>query len=124
MVRSLPTVLTPAISGVAVIAALTLGVDGASSGPAEAESQATTRTSVTMREAAAALPGVRLWYIDSGGSGVPVVFMHAATGSVRNWDNQISAFTDAGYRFIAFDRRGWGRYGHRSLGSPARHGGG
>jgi pimeloyl-ACP methyl ester carboxylesterase len=109
MVRVLPAVLTPALASVAAVAALTLGVDGTSSGPLDLASQATTRPSVTMREAAAALPGVRLWYIDSGGSGVPVVFMHAATGSVRNWEYQVNAFTDAGYRFIAFDRRGWGR---------------
>jgi pimeloyl-ACP methyl ester carboxylesterase len=61
------------------------------------------------REEHAALPGVRLWYSDSGGSGVPVVFMHAATGSSRVWEYQIPAFTQAGYRVIAFDRRGWGR---------------
>jgi pimeloyl-ACP methyl ester carboxylesterase len=47
--------------------------------------------------------------VDSGGSGVPVVFMHAATGSVRNWEHQVGPLTAAGYRFIAFDRRGWGR---------------
>jgi len=55
------------------------------------------------------LPGVRLWYKDSGGSGVPVVFLHSNTGSSQNWENQIPAFTGAGYRFIAYDRRGWGR---------------
>jgi len=38
-----------------------------------------------------------------------VVFLHAATGSSRVWENQIPAFTAAGYRYIAFDRRGWGR---------------
>jgi len=55
------------------------------------------------------LPGVRIWYVDSGGTGTPVVFLHAATGSVRAWDNQVKAFTSAGFRFIAYDRRGWGR---------------
>jgi pimeloyl-ACP methyl ester carboxylesterase len=60
-------------------------------------------------EAYADLPGVRLFYLDTGGSGVPVVFLHANTGSVRAWEHQIPAFTAAGYRFIAFDRRGWGR---------------
>jgi pimeloyl-ACP methyl ester carboxylesterase len=35
--------------------------------------------------------------------------MHAATGSSRVWDYQIPAFTAAGYRVIAYDRRGWGR---------------
>ena len=52
---------------------------------------------------------MRLFYTDTGGTGVPVVLMHAATGSVRAWEHQIPAFTKAGYRVIAFDRRGWGR---------------
>src|SRR5437667_11269359 len=63
----------------------------------------------TAREGYAELPGVRIWYKDTGGSGVPVVFMHAATGSSQVWEHQIPAFTAAGYRFIAYDRRGWGR---------------
>jgi pimeloyl-ACP methyl ester carboxylesterase len=54
-------------------------------------------------------PGAKLFYTDSGGSGVPIVLMHAATGSVRAWERQTPAFTRAGYRVIAFDRRGWGR---------------
>src|SRR5436190_799939 len=53
--------------------------------------------------------GVHLFYTDSGGSGVPVVLMHAATGSVRAWEHQTPAFVKAGYRVIVFDRRGWGR---------------
>lgn len=61
------------------------------------------------REGYADLPGVRIWYHDSGGSGVPVVFLHAGTGSSRVWEHQIPEFTAAGYRFIAYDRRGWGR---------------
>jgi pimeloyl-ACP methyl ester carboxylesterase len=55
------------------------------------------------------LPGARLFYRDTRGSGVPVVFLHANTGSSRVWEYQIPALTGAGYRFIAFDRRGWGR---------------
>ncbi|HYR84944.1 MAG TPA: alpha/beta hydrolase [Terriglobia bacterium] len=61
------------------------------------------------REGYAELPGVRIWYKDTGGRGIPVVFMHAATGSSRVWEYQIPPFTGAGYRFIAYDRRGWGR---------------
>jgi pimeloyl-ACP methyl ester carboxylesterase len=61
------------------------------------------------RETYAQLAGVRLWYTDTGGSGTPVVFMHAATGSSSVWEHQIPSFTAAGYRVIAFDRRGWGR---------------
>lgn len=57
----------------------------------------------------AEVPGARLYYIDTGGSGVPVVCMHAATGSSQSWEHQIPAFTAAGYRLIAFDRRGRGR---------------
>jgi pimeloyl-ACP methyl ester carboxylesterase len=60
-------------------------------------------------EAYVELPGARIFYIDTGGSGVPVVFLHAATGSSRVWEYQIPAFTAAGYRVVAFDRRGWGR---------------
>jgi pimeloyl-ACP methyl ester carboxylesterase len=60
------------------------------------------------REAYADLPGVRLCYRDTGGTGVPVVLLHAATGSSRVWEYQIPAFTAAGYRVIAFDRRGFG----------------
>ena len=54
-------------------------------------------------------PGVHLWYIDSGGDGVPVVFMHAASGTCESWAPQLPAFTSAGYRCITYDRRGWGR---------------
>src|SRR5580692_767448 len=62
-----------------------------------------------MHEAQAELPGARIFYIDTGGSGVPVVFLHAATGSSRVWEYQIPAFTARGYRVIAYDRRGFGR---------------
>jgi pimeloyl-ACP methyl ester carboxylesterase len=55
------------------------------------------------------LPGVDLWYTDSGGDGVPVVLMHAASGTCESWVYQLPALTAAGYRCIAPDRRGWGR---------------
>jgi pimeloyl-ACP methyl ester carboxylesterase len=57
----------------------------------------------------ASLPGRRLWYADSGGSGTPVVLMHAASGSSLMWERQIPALRAAGYRCIAYDRIGWGR---------------
>jgi len=56
-----------------------------------------------------ALHGAKIFFRDSGAPGVPVVFLHANTGSSRVWEYQIPAFVSAGYRFIAFDRRGWGR---------------
>jgi pimeloyl-ACP methyl ester carboxylesterase len=71
----------------------------------------------TVHEGYADLPGVRLFYIDTGGSGTPLVLMHAATGSVRAWEHQVPAFTAAGYRVVSFDRRGWGRT-ESTAGSP------
>jgi pimeloyl-ACP methyl ester carboxylesterase len=55
------------------------------------------------------LPGVKLWFIDTGGAGVPIVLLHPNTGTVAIWEYQIAGFTQAGYRVIAFDRRGWGK---------------
>ncbi len=61
------------------------------------------------RGAHVTLPGVRLWYVDSGGEGIPIVLLHANTGTSEAWRNQINFFSLAGYRVIAFDRRGWGK---------------
>lgn len=55
------------------------------------------------------LTGVKLWFVDTGGSGIPIVLLHANTGTSAVWDNQIASFSRAGYRVIAFDRRGWGK---------------
>ena len=55
------------------------------------------------------LPGVDLWHEDTGGDGIPVIFLHAATGTTACWVHQFPAFTTAGYRCIAYDRRTWGR---------------
>jgi pimeloyl-ACP methyl ester carboxylesterase len=76
-------------------------------------------TAPAANEGYANLSGVRLWYTDTGGTGTPVVLMHAATGSSRVWEHQIPAFTKAGYRVIAFDRRGWGRTAVASDAPPA-----
>lgn len=55
------------------------------------------------------VPNARLWFADTGGPGVPVIFLHANTGSSRVWDYQRSAFVARGFRVIAYDRRGFGR---------------
>lgn len=47
----------------------------------------------------------KVLYRDSGGLGIPVVFLHAASGKSQMWVHQIPAFTAAGYRFIAIDWR-------------------
>ena len=54
------------------------------------------------------LPGVRVAYVDTGGAGEAVVLVHALAGTSRHWEYQIDAFADAGYRVVAYDRRGWG----------------
>jgi pimeloyl-ACP methyl ester carboxylesterase len=57
----------------------------------------------------AELPGVKLWFTDTGGAGVPIVLLHANTGTSESWEPQVMAFARQGYRVIAFDRRGWGK---------------
>ena len=61
------------------------------------------------REGFASVPGARLYYTDSGGTGTPIVLLHAATGSTSAWQYQTQPLATAGYRVIAYDRRGWGR---------------
>jgi pimeloyl-ACP methyl ester carboxylesterase len=63
----------------------------------------------------AELPGVKLWFTDSGGVGTPIVLLHANTGTSAVWASQVESFALAGYRVIAFDRRGWGK----SIANPA-----
>ena len=55
------------------------------------------------------IPGVDLWYEDTGGSGTPVVLLHAASGTCECWVHQLPTFTACGYRCISYDRRTWGR---------------
>jgi pimeloyl-ACP methyl ester carboxylesterase len=57
----------------------------------------------------AELPGVNLWFTDTGGDGVPIVLLHANTGTSAAWEPQVGAFARVGYRVIAFDRRGYGK---------------
>jgi len=55
------------------------------------------------------VPGARLWVEDSGGDGVPVVFMHPAAGTSASWVHQVETFITNGYRCITYDLRGWGQ---------------
>jgi non-heme chloroperoxidase len=52
--------------------------------------------------------GVSLHYTDSGGEGRPVVLVHGWPLSSASWSEQVPALTEAGYRVIAYDRRGFG----------------
>lgn len=46
---------------------------------------------------------------DSGGEGRPVILIHGWPLSGAAWQKQVPALTKAGYRVIAYDRRGFGR---------------
>jgi pimeloyl-ACP methyl ester carboxylesterase len=64
------------------------------------------------------VPGGRLWFEDSGGGGVAVVFAHPASASGAGWAHQLPAFTAAGLRCVTYDLRGW----RRSRPSPGQPG--
>ena len=95
--------------GVSILAITGSGVLTPFASSARASGQAPGVGVAPAREMYAELPGVRIWFSDSGGSGIPAVFLHAGSGSSQVWEHQIPTFTAAGYRFIAYDRRGWGR---------------
>lgn len=48
-------------------------------------------------------------YVKDWGSGRPVILLHGWPLSADSWDDQAMALADAGYRAIAYDRRGFGR---------------
>lgn len=47
-------------------------------------------------------------YYEDTGTGPPVVLIHGWPLSHRMWESQVTALSDAGYRCIAYDRRGFG----------------
>ena len=62
---------------------------------------------VPAKEDVAVIPGTRLSYWDTGGNGEAIVLLHPATGSARIWSYQQPVFARAGYRVIAYSRRGY-----------------
>lgn len=46
--------------------------------------------------------------LTDAGDGVPVIFLHAGVTDRRLWAEQVKAVSEAGYRAIAYDRRGFG----------------
>jgi pimeloyl-ACP methyl ester carboxylesterase len=57
------------------------------------------------KEGVADLGDTKLWWTDTGGAGVPVVFVHPASGSGLIWLYQRPAFVAAGYRVVTYSRR-------------------
>jgi non-heme chloroperoxidase len=60
-------------------------------------------------------PATELFYYDQG-EGQPVVLIHGWPLNHRMWESQINALTEAGYRCIAYDRRGFGESGRANQG--------
>jgi pimeloyl-ACP methyl ester carboxylesterase len=97
--------------GFLINAILALAASSISSVPASAAEDSHTGTY-------AELPGVKLWFTDTGGAGAPIVLLHSNTGTSAVWEGQITGFSQAGYRVIAFDRRGWGKSMANSASGP------
>jgi pimeloyl-ACP methyl ester carboxylesterase len=64
------------------------------------------------------VPGSRLWYWDTGGAGQPVILLHAGTQSAAGWLYQQPVLAGAGYRVIAYSRRGYYRSDAEDPGEP------
>lgn len=62
--------------------------------------------------------GAQLWYWDTGGHGPAVILLHAGTQSAAGWPYQQPVLAQAGYRVIAYSRRGY----FKSTGDPAQPG--
>ena len=58
---------------------------------------------------------IQLYYEDHG-SGQPVVLVHGYPLSGHSWERQERALLDAGYRTIAYDRRGFGQSSQPTVG--------
>ena len=123
---------TGAAIGVVVAGPAGVVVGGALGAVAGALGGAAAGTTVNPEESssAATVPadGVRLHIDDSGGSGRPVVLIHGWPLSAQAWAPQVSVLRAAGFRVVAYDRRGFGRsdkpesgYSYDSLADDLQH---
>lgn len=97
-----------AVAGpVGVLVGATLGAVAGAFGGAAAGATASPGDSSNSESAPA--DAVRLHIDDSGGSGRPVVLIHGWPLSAQAWEPQGAALRAAGYRVVAYDRRGFGR---------------
>lgn len=104
---------TGAAIGVAVAGPVGVLVDaslgaaaGALGGAAAGTSSAPAQPGMAAAEQA---DTVHLHIEDSGGSGRPVVLIHGWPLSAQAWAPQVAVLREAGYRVVAYDRRGFGR---------------
>jgi pimeloyl-ACP methyl ester carboxylesterase len=97
-----------AVAGpVGVLVGATLGAVAGALGGAAAGAAASTEDSNSVDTAPA--DSVHLHIDDSGGGGRPVVLIHGWPLSAQAWEPQVSVLQAAGYRVVAYDRRGFGR---------------
>lgn len=95
---------TGAVIGTAVAGPVGVVVGGAAGAVAGALGGAAAGGMVSPNES-----NVRLHVEDSGGDGRPVVLIHGWPLSARAWEPQMPVLRAAGYRVVAYDRRGFGR---------------
>lgn len=103
-----------AVAGMAMGAAIGIGVGGpvgvvvgASIG-AVAGALGGAAAGATAQSEPALAAAVRLHIEDTGGGGRPVVLIHGWPLSAQAWEPQVPALQAAGYRVVAYDRRGFG----------------
>ena len=75
---------------------------------------------VPVRADTVRVSGGFLWYSDTGGSGEPIVLLHPNTGSGHVWGHQQPVLAHAGYRVIAYSRRGFRGSSAIDPGSPGQ----
>jgi non-heme chloroperoxidase len=92
---------------VGVVVGATLGAVASALGAAAAGAMANPEDSNSTHTAPT--DTVHLHINDSGGGGRPVVLIHGWPLSAQTWAPQVSVLEAAGYRVVAYDRRGFGR---------------
>ena len=70
------------------------------------------RYSVETYSAFAVASGAASIAVEALGDGLPVVLLHAGVADRRMWGAQVGALAAAGFRAIAYDRRGFGETLH------------
>jgi pimeloyl-ACP methyl ester carboxylesterase len=92
----------------AVAAVFTLATAAScASAPASSQTRSPLPAQVPATEAWAQLVDTKLFYWDTGGAGPLIVLLHPATGSALIWGYQQPVFAKAGFRVIAYSRRGY-----------------
>jgi non-heme chloroperoxidase len=86
----------------ASLGAVAGAMGGAAAGALSEPGEASTAASQVTHE-------VHLHIEDSGGPGRPVLLIHGWPLSAQAWAPQVAALQAAGYRVVAYDRRGFGR---------------